>query len=173
MNLEQAKEKLGEELSVLLKEGTKVYLVDRYRLGKVKKVVDQIVRVDVGTKKEPMLMSYEMLDYCADVLIDKIITLNRAQFDDDGNFTGKKPRETPLPAKKTGGKPPVEHDQPIQTQPTVNNDLETGYINEKTGKFSREKKRGYVEIKFQKTKKKVALELDEAQIEKLKEMGLL
>jgi hypothetical protein len=177
MNLDQCKEKLGEELSRLLNEGAKVYLVDNMRIGKVFKVAEQIVRIDAGSKAEPMPIMFEMADFYHSVMNDKIVALSRVSFDEDGKFTGVKPRATPLPERvtvpsKTVGELNVKinTDVSVQKSPSL---TEIGFINEKTGKFSLERKRGYTEIRFDRVKRKVELELDESQVEKLREMGLL
>jgi len=64
----------------------------------------------------------------------------------------------------------INTDVSVQKSPSL---TEIGFINEKTGKFSLERKRGYTEIRFDRVKRKVELELDESQVEKLREMGLL
>lgn len=170
MKLEEAKEKLGEELSVLLRESAKVYLVDEMRMGVVTKVVDEAIRINIGTKKQPQMIRFDMQEYHDKVLKDKIVSKSRAEFNDDGMFLGVKERQTPIPSKPKKEKP-VSRESIKEVQQVE--DFEIGYINEKTGKFSTEKKRGYVEIKFQRVKRKVELELDESQLQKLKELGLI
>jgi hypothetical protein len=177
MKLDECKEKLGEELNRLLNEGAKVYLVENMRIGRVFKVANEVVRVDAGTKAEPMPIMFEMPDFYHKVINDKIVALSRVSFDEDGKFTGVKPRQTPLPQKvappsKTVGELNVKINTEVGVQKKLTQ-AETGFINEKTGKFSLEKKRGYTEIRFERVKRKVELELDEAQVEKLREMGLL
>lgn len=172
MKLDECKEKLGEELARLVNEGAKVYLVENMRMGKVFKVVEERVRINVGSKAEPMPIAFEMEDFYHKIMNDLIVAQSRVEFDDNGNFVKVKPRATPMPEKAT--KVVKELTVGVKVEPKVTTTaMESGYINEKTGKFSLEKKRGYTEIRFERVKKKVELELDEAQIEKLKEMGLL
>jgi hypothetical protein len=116
-----------------------------------------------------------------DVILDKTQratykasgTAGKGKFDDDGNFKGVKPRQTPLPQKAQ-----VAESQPPTKPLTIDQkcdttQFETAYINEKTGRFSSVKKRGYTEIKFQRIKTSVHLQLDASQIEKLKSLGIL
>lgn len=185
MNLEQAIEKAGTELAPLFKEGAKVYLTEYSRMGKVFKVVEKVVRVNCGTKSEPMPILYEMPDYLRGVLNDTIVHLSRVKFGDEGEFIGVNPRSTPKLEKVsssamvkqaidlTPAEDVIVTDGTVDVNTRITEDKEVGFINEKTGKFSKEKKRGYVEIRFERVRKKVELELDESQLEKLKEMGII
>jgi hypothetical protein len=55
----------------------------------------------------------------------------------------------------------------------VQEELLTAYIDEKSGKFSKTMQAGMIEIKYKKVTRKVSLELDSAQLQKLKELGII
>lgn len=161
-----------EQLEPLLKEGAKVYYLTNNKIAKVERVAEKVITVNAGTKKAPMYLRYEIPEYKQMLINEEIVPMSRCNFDDEGEFNGLKPKDwgKSAPPQKKPSEPPKKAPESV---PATEAEAEYGWINEKTGKFSSEKKRGYTQIKFERVKKKVELELDETQMEKLKELGLL
>lgn len=163
-----SKEQIKEELSPLANIGAKLYLREYNSFGIVTDSADE-VKINIGTKNEPMPVAYERNQFFELALKDRIVARHRCVFSDDGRLTDVKPLKTALSSVQA----PTPSPTIPQVQKPLEGEFETGYINEKTGKYSKEPKRGYSEIRFQKVKKRLSLDLDESQIEKLKELGII
>jgi hypothetical protein len=162
----------------LRQEGAKLYLTDIHCFATVAKVSEQVITLNTGTKKEPRYNRYEVYEFDSMVKSSKIVGKSQVLFDEKGNFAGVKDDSSnivvepdqsvtfPDPTPKQISEALTSYIKPPQ-------DFETAYINEKTGKFSREKKRGYTQIKFTKVKQTITLELDDEKIEELKKLGVL
>jgi len=157
---------LSQELEILVNENVKVYLVTESRDGKVVSISDSEIKINLGTKKEPMYVKLTPNEYRKRLNDDTIVHNKRVIYSDRGNFTGVRPREGEItePIPKVTLAPKV-------TKKAVS-DLLRGYINKTSGKFSESKKRGYTEIEYRPVKTMVTIELTTEQIEKLKELGV-
>jgi hypothetical protein len=164
----------------LRQEGSKLYLTDIHCFATVFKTSQEVITLNTGTKKEPRYNRYETYEFDDKVRRGQIVGKSQVIFDENGKFVGVKedngnlavnphvehPVTYPEPAQKQLTEAVAEYTKPPQ-------DFEVAYINEKTGKFSREKKRGYTQIKFTKVKQTITLELDDEKIEELRKLGVL
>ena len=53
---------LSQELELLVNENVKIYLVSESRDGKVVSVTDSEIKINLGTKKDPMLVKLSPLE---------------------------------------------------------------------------------------------------------------
>jgi hypothetical protein len=159
---------LKAELEPLVKVGAKLYLREYNSFGQVTDSGDE-VKINIGTKKEPMPVSYERTQFFELAVKDRIVARHRCEFNDNGDLVNVKPSNLSFKPPQ----PPTPSPTLPQVQKPLEGEFQTGFINEKTGKFSTEPKRGYSEIRFQKVKKEVTLQLSDEQIEQLKELGVL
>lgn len=163
---------LPPDLQRIFNVGAKVYNTSTSSQGKVSSVVEDSIFVDYGNKAKSNITEYTKDDFSELLLQDQIVAASRLTIGTGDKFKIK-PRLGQLelstkPAKWTGSAPNVQS-LPRPGQPN----LEVGYINEKTGKFSKEYKKGYIKIEYKKATQKVVLELDDDQLTKLKELGLV
>lgn len=154
---------LPEDLQRILNVGAKVYNTKTKKQGKVIEVEDEVV-VDYGNSAKSETEEYLLSDFKAMLLADTVVANYRLTIGSGDSFKVR-PRE----GKAKPATPPKP--QPKQSKPQPN--LETGYINFKTGKFSTESKRGYTKVEYRKATQKVTLEIDDEALAKLKEMGLV
>lgn len=158
----------------LRQEGSKLYLTDIHCFATVAKVSEEVITLNTGTKKEPRYNRYEVYEFDSMVSKGKIVGKSQVIFDENGNFAGVKDDNNNLvvedPRSIEVFAPPSTETSHVVSKPQL---TEVAYINEKTGKFSREKKRGYTQIKFTKVKQTITLELDDEKIEELKKLGVL
>jgi hypothetical protein len=166
----------------LRQEGSKLYLTDIHCFATVAKISEEVITLNTGSKKDPRYNRYETYEFDDKVRKGHIVAKSQVLFDESGNFVGVKDNHSNLVIDL----PPELEQNSVIIQPSpeiistalsewVNpsKKLEVGYINEKTGKFSREKKRGYTQIKFTKVKQTITLELDDEKIEELRKLGVL
>lgn len=158
--------KLDEDLQRILNVGAKVYHVKDDAQGKVQSVDDESVKVEFGELNQSYVKTYEV-DEFKQMLVDDQIVANYRLTMGQGSKFKVMPRTGSDTTRQSSTKPAAKSNQ--STQPK----LEVGYINFKTGKFSTESKRGYTKVEFRKATQKVTLEIDEDQLRKLKEMGLV
>jgi hypothetical protein len=151
---------------ILRTQNAKIYLTKINCFGTVVKVSPEVITVNTGTKKEPRNNRYEVYEFDEMVRTREIVPKSEVEFDDNGNFVGLK-----TPIQEITQQPKVV---PQESPKIIVDKLtEIGYINEKTGKFSKEKKRGYTQIRYEKVKQKITIELDEEKIEELRKLGVL
>lgn len=158
--------KLDEDLQRILNVGAKVYHVKDDAQGKVQSVDDESVRVEFGELNQSYVKAYKV-DEFKQMLVDDQIVANYRLTMGQGSKFKVMPRAGSDTTRQSSTKPAAKSNQ--STQPK----LETGYINFKIGKFSTESKRGYTKVEYRKATQKVTLEIDEDQLRKLKEMGLV
>lgn len=159
------------ELQVMLKQKAKVYLVKEQRYASVKSVAEEKVTLDIGTAKQPQNIYFEMHEYLYKITNDAIVLKKRAIFDEDGYFVRVEPLSGQQPKEELPEPKQVKAE--VKKEASVDSEFETGWINEKTRKFSDVKKRGYTEIEFRRKKRTVELQLTDDKIEELKRMGIL
>lgn len=167
-------EKLEKPDNPLRKEGAKVYLVSEGLIARVIEINKNEVQVKGGSKEYPRELTFSEYEFDEKCRLQEIVAQSQAQFNDNGEYTGIKGQ--PKKQKKSVQlvkKPKKENKNAINPDSLNKFEPEIGWINEKTGKFSKEKKRGYTQIKFERIKKKVSLELDDSQLQKLKELGII
>ena len=159
---------LPADLQRILTVGAKVYDTQGKRQGKVYSVNDLEVMIDYGKGQS---QAYEMGDFSKLLLEDSIVANSRITIG-NGDKLVIKPRVTETyestPPVRMSGKTPN-----IQSTPRPETKLEIAYINEKTGRFSTEPKKGYVKIEYRKAVEKITVEVDSEMLEKLKELGLV
>ena len=162
---------LDQDLQLIVQENAKVYLVKETRIGTITKIKEDLVEVNIGTKKSPENIRFSTSEFCYKLSVEDIVAKSRVQYNERGNYTGLKPRTGVSKHSKVETKVIT----PVLKTPPLNSTTELiqGFINEKTGKFSKTQKRGYTEIKYSVVKTRVTLDLNDEQIEKLKEMGVL
>ena len=167
---------LPEDLQRIFNVGAKIYHVKDKRMGKVSNVRredEEIaeVSVDYGNKASADVKVYQVDEFSKLLESDTIVSNSRLGQGGGTGFWIKPRLGQPAPIIQAA-KPSNPRPQPkeIINQPK---DLEIGYINFKTGKFSTESKRGYTKIEYRKATQKVTLEIDEDQLRKLKELGLV
>lgn len=166
---------LDTDLQRILNVGAKVYNTKTKRQGKVIEVSDSTVSVDYGNSAKSEIDNVDINEFKQHLASDEIVANYRLTMGSNNNFkvlarTGAQVSVT----HKTTGKPSPAKPKPDtvrQTQPSAA--LETGYINFKTNRFSKEPKKGYTKVEYRKATQKVTLEIDEDQLKKLKEMGLV
>lgn len=146
-------------------ENAKIYLVNEELMARITEIKEGEVHIKGGGGEYVRNLTFSEFEFDTKCECEEIVSQKDAKFNDNGEFIGIKGTnpEQAKPAKQT----PKPSPKPKESE------MEIGWINEKTGKFSREKKRGYTQIRFEKVKKKVELEIDETQLQKLKEMGLV
>lgn len=162
--------KLPEDLQRILNVGAKVYNTQTKKQGKVTDVSDSQVSV---TNTDGGAYSVVRSEF-EKMLIDDHIVSNSRLTIGSGNLFKVRPREGSPVEVKSVSKPEIKaevKDEPeVESKPS---DLEEAYINEKTGRFSKTKKKGYIKIEYRKATQKLTLEIDDEQLAKLKEMGLV
>lgn len=170
---------LPPDLQMIFNTGAKVYQVSTKEQGKVSSINDQSIFVDYGNKAKSKVVEYNRDDFSELLLSDSIVAGSRLTLG-VGNDFKIKPR-LGQPTAITASKPklvdksgiPVNVNNNDNLQVAQDIKLETGYINEKTGKFSKEKKKGYIKIEYRKATQKVTLDIDDETMAKLKEMGIV
>lgn len=167
---------LPPDLQLIFNVGAKVYDTKAKRLGTVLSV-DRIendvteVSIDFGTKAKAEVINYDIETFKTALLADKIVSKSRLSLGKGDGFTVKPRLGQPAPQVPNNSQSQSKI-EPIKATPGVEK-LEKAYINEKTGKFSKTKKKGYVQIEYRKVTRPVTLEVDDEVMEKLKEMGLV
>lgn len=177
------------DLKRVAQVNAKIYLKDRKQFGNISYYGDDMVKVNVGTSKEPYYIDYSTADFHAKLINEEVVAKSRVTMkDDDSMRVTIRPRvimaepETSsvqdLKPITTYG-PPMTMDLPLFPGPHIpkpfqpKQELLTGYIDEKSGKFSATLQSGMIEIKYHKVTRKVELELDSVQLAKLKELGII
>ena len=162
------------DLARICQSGAKVYLPKLKEFGTVTKFMDAVdIRLDQG--KSSSTTSYSRDEFLQLLVNDEIVAKSRVILPEDENKPMRiKPRAkvAPIPAA-----PPAPASlSAAQISPAkapIEESLLTGYINESTGKFSKTLQPGMIEIKYKKVTKKLELELDSVQLQKLKELGII
>ena len=163
---------LDPDLQRILNVGAKVYEVESKRQGRVVSLSDNFVVVDYGNNVKSDVRDYETLAFKQKLVNDEIVSNSRLSMG-NGNSFKVKPRPATLNID-TKGKTMKGPTSQVQELPRPKEyRLEIGYINFKTGRFSETKKKGYTKVEYRKATTKIELEIDEDQLRKLKEMGLV
>lgn len=164
------------DLKRICQANAKVYFIDSKEFGTVMMFGDEVkVKLDQGKASKTELFSRS--DFIDKITNDEIVAKSRVSIPEGDNGSVRiKPRVikpevesiNTLPANAVSMSPPVvmELSRPLDK-------LLTGYIDEKTGKFSRTLQTGMIEIQYRKVTRKVQLELDSVQLQKLKELGII
>lgn len=173
---------LPPDLKRVAQVNAKIYLKDRKQFGNISYYGDDMVKVNVGTAKEPYYIDYATADFHAKLMSEDVVAKSRVTMkDDDSMRVTIRPRvimaEPEAPITAFG--PPITMDPLLFPAPQMlkppqpTRELLTGYIDEKSGKFSPTLQNGMIEIKYHKVTRKVELELDSVQLAKLKELGII
>jgi hypothetical protein len=173
---------LPQDLKRVAQVNAKVYVKSTKQFGNISYYGDDIVKINVGTTKEPYYLDYSTDDFHAKLLDENIVAKARVSMkDDDSHKISIKPRVI-MAEPITAFGPPMEIpaisngrlEVSATTYPApTKQELTTGYIDEKSGKFSSTLQSGFIEIQYRKVTKKVELELDSVQLSKLKELGII
>lgn len=156
---------LPEDLQRIIQSGAKIYDTKSKLQGKVVEIEASEVHIKYGKLPLSVICIEEFKDK---LLKDEIVSQSRLTMGVGNNFKVL-PRVNP---PVTPNKPQSQiKTPPAKTPPGI--ELATAYINEKTGKFSKTKKKGYVKIEYRKVTQPVTLEVDDEMLEKLKELGLV
>lgn len=158
---------LDADLQRILNIGAKVYNTTNNKQGKVIDVSDR-VHIEYTDNQRDIFEEDEFKK----MLVDDIIVANYRLTMGSGNKFKVIPREGQPNVSRQSNNPPSIKRTKVTDQPKEPK-LEVGYINFKTGKFSTESKRGYTKVEYRKATTKIELEIDEDQLRKLKEMGLV
>lgn len=176
---------LDPDLLRILNPGAKVYNTQTLKQGKVysNNQIDVIVDYSKGKYE-----TYSIDEFAELLTSDVIVANSRVTLGNGENFKIK-PREvqpdtTSIPVfpgmkkiiDREGNEIKIDgngilQESSFKSQPAAN--LEVGYINFPTGKFSTEPKKGYTKVEYRRVVEKVTLELTSEQIDALREMGLL
>jgi hypothetical protein len=165
------------DLARVCQPGAKVYFPKLKQFGVVTKFMDTVdIKLDQG--KQSSSTSYQRDEFLEMLQTDQVIAKSRVVFPEDEN----KPiiiKPRPKAAQQAQTMNPKElapQPQIIVPAPAplpVQEKLLTGYIDEKTGKFSKTLQPGLIEIQYKKVTRKMELELDSVQLQKLKELGII
>lgn len=172
------------DLARVCQSGAKVYLTKSKEFGTVTKFMDNVeVKLDQG--RASATTSFPKQQFLDMLLSDEVVAKSRVSIPEgDSGSVRIKPRPklvqagpaaTPVVPMKPQSMDPksmpkleVIHPAPANPEPML-----TGYIDEKTGKFSKTLQPGFVEIQYRRVTKKMTLELDSVQLQKLKELGII
>lgn len=163
--------KLDTDLQRILNVGAKVYDTASKKQGKVIDVSNDNVCVDYGNSAASDVVDYGREDFEKALVDDKIVANYRLTMGPSNNFKVI-PRTGPVDPISGKSKPAKPKPKTSQSKP-AGPKLEVGYVNFKSGRFSKTSKKGYTKIEYRKAVQKVELELDDEQLKKLKEMGLI
>jgi hypothetical protein len=166
------------DLKRICQANAKVYLTDIKQFGVVTSFSDIVnVKLDQGRASSTQTFSKdEFLDKIAnDVIVSKSRVI--VPEGDSGSIKIKprvKASEVPSPITMDPKQfPQLQVLTVAPALPVPQEKLLTGYIDEKTGKFSKTLQTGFTEIHYKKVTRKVQLELDSVQLQKLKELGII
>jgi len=173
--------KLTDEQKLVMKESVKIYLVPEQRMGKVHKVTSEMLTLNIGTTKEPQYIKFTPKEYESKIAKEEVVLQKRVIWGKNGQYAGVKPLDNP-PVHECAEFDEVQS-HVIEPAPSNHTDTpeflcavpfpEVGYLNRKTKRFSLTPKDNYVRIEFREVKtKRVSLDLTDAQIELLEEMGI-
>lgn len=163
------------DLARICQPSAKVYFPKLKEFGTVTKFMDNVeVRLDQG--KASSTKSFGREEFIELLQSDEIVAKSRVVLPEDDN---KPMRIKPRLAVAATNVAPLK---PATTAPTlvrpiaetpIKEALLTGYIDEEKGKFSPTLQKGMIEIQYRKVTRKVSLELDSVQLQKLKELGII
>ena len=161
---------LDTDLQRILNIGAKIYNTSTSKQGKVYSNNGIDIMVDYGKGKYE---TYKMEEF-SELLISDVIVANSRVTQGNGESFKIKPREIDVSEPKgkqlVSTSPPIKMDYSSPARPV---DLEVGYINFSTGRFSTEPKKGYTKVEFRRATEKVTLEVDSEMLETLRNMGLV
>lgn len=161
-------EEFPEDLQRILNIGAKVYNTKTKRQGKVVDNNGVNVTIDYGNSAKSEIAMHGLEEFKQMLLDDEVVSNSRLTRGSGSSFKVK-PRIQSFGPKTWKGETPN-----VQSIPKPKGSkLETGYVNFKTGRFSKESKKGYTKIEYKKSTQKVTLEVDDDTLSKLKEMGLV
>lgn len=161
------------DLKRICQPNAKVYMTDTKQFGTVTAFAD-IVTVKLDQGKASKAETYSRLDFIDKITNDLIVSKSRVVIPDgDTGNVRVKPR---VIAQEIQTMDPKSFPAPqivLTSPPIVQDKLLVGYIDEKTGKFSKTLQTGLIEIHYKKVTRKVQLELDSVQLQKLRELGII
>lgn len=170
---------LDEDLQRILNVGAKIYHTHSKHQGKVLDVRPDEVTVEYLNST---VIKYPHAEFC-ELLTSDVIVANHRLTMGAGNQFKIMPRagkqlsalDELKEARKEVQAEIRSMPKPVSSAPSPAKpaDLQTGYINFTTGRYSDQPKKGYTKIEYRKAVEKVTLEVDSDMIEKLREMGLL
>lgn len=175
------------DLKRVAQVNAKVYITNSRQFGNVDYYGADIVKINIGTSKVPSYIDMTQDEFHSKLLDDLIVAKARVKMsDDEASRVSIKPRvimEEP-PQTSLDGSSITKSDDPVVItrlfdnkasiqKPEVKQELLTGYIDERTGKFSSSLQTGMIEIHYYKVTRKVELELDSVQLAKLRELGII
>lgn len=159
---------LPEDLQRILNIGAKVYNTQAKKQGKVVDTKPNLeIAVDYGNSVRSELMIYDIDVFKKMLLNDEIVSNSRLTMGSGDSFKVHPRVHTPKPPNSPAKVAPQPH------KPSTPSNLKIGYVNFKAGRFSEEQKRGYTKIEYKKSTQKVEIEVNEDQLRKLREMGLI
>ena len=167
------------DLKRICQANAKVYFTDRKQFGTVTMFADTVnVKMDQG--KSSSTESFSRQDFIDKITNDMIVSKSRVVIPEGDSGSVKiRPRIIKSEPEFQSMDPKQFAPLSRQTSPLPLNltmpepTLLKAYIDEKTGKFSRTLQAGMIEIEYRKVTRKVHLELDSAQLQKLKELGII
>lgn len=172
------------DLARICQSGAKVYFPKTREFGTVTKFMNNVeVKLDQGRASSST--SFNRDEFLNMLQNDEVVAKSRVSIPEgDSGSVRIKPRPKLVQAGPAAT--PVIPMQPqsmdprtmpklevIQPAPPVIEATLTGYIDEKSGKFSKTMQPGMVEIKYTKVTRKMTLELDSVQLQKLRELGII
>ena len=161
---------LDTDLQRILNIGAKIYNTSTSKQGKVYSNNGIDIMVDYGKGKYE---TYKMEEF-SELLISDVIVANSRVTQGNGESFKIKPREVDVSQSYTNYTKDIHPPKPfIPPAQPKSADLEVGYINFPTSRFSTEPKKGYTKVEFRRATEKVTLEVDSEMLAKLKEMGLV
>lgn len=163
------------DLARICQPGAKVYFSKRKEFGTVSKFIDTVdVRLDQG--KASSSVTFGRDEFLSMLQSDEVVAKSRVIIPEDDNKPIRiKPRLAVASDNVSPIKPAITAPtlvRPIAEEPNKET-LLTGYIDEKTGKFSKTLQPGMTEVYYKKVTKKMTLELDSVQLQKLRDMGII
>lgn len=170
------------DLKRVAQVNAKVYLKDRKQFGNISYYGTDLVKVNVGTSKEPFYVDFSTPDFHSKLMSEEVVAKSRVTMkDDDSMRVTIRPRVIMAEPESTSGHQSMDPKSfPVPqvlnvapANPSPQNALLTGYIDEKSGKFSTTLQSGFIEVRYHKVTRKVELELDSVQLAKLKELGII
>lgn len=164
------------DLKRICQPNAKVYMTDTKQFGTVTAFADTVtVKLDQG--KASKAETYSRLDFIDKITNDIIVSKSRVVIPDgDTGNVRVKPRviaQEPLTMDPLVSRSSEPAHLVRAVTPVVQELLLVGYIDEKTGKFSKTLQTGMIQIEYRKITRKVQLELDSVQLQKLKELGII
>lgn len=164
---------LDIDLQRVVQEGAKVYNAPKDKQGKVIIVTESQVNIQYTDKSIDV---FDLPEFKNLLKEDKIVSSSRLTMG-SGNKFKVRPRVgkvgldqslNPKPSPK-----PVQPVHPVTRQEPKIAEYKIGYLKEKTGRFSKTPKEGYTKIEYKECTETITLQVTEAELNKLRELGLI